>query len=107
LRRDRGRLLFDTDAAGQLLPDALPPADCAVLLLSGASRRMADAVGAAAWASALVVGQAPDGSYDPDAALALLERGGAADTPVALAALLLQRWPPPGAPAPDMEEPQA
>lgn len=107
LRRDRGRLLFDTDAAGQLLPDALPPSDCAVLLLSGASRRMADAVGAAGWASALVAGQAPDGSYDPDAALALLERGGAADTPVALAALLLQRWPPPGAPAPDMEESQA
>jgi chemosensory pili system protein ChpB (putative protein-glutamate methylesterase) len=107
LRREKGRLLFDTGAAGQLLPEALPPADCAVLLLSGASRRMADAIGAAEWSSALVAGQSPDGSYDPDAALALLERGGAADTPVALAAMLLQRWLPSGAPASDLEEPQA
>jgi chemosensory pili system protein ChpB (putative protein-glutamate methylesterase) len=107
LRRDRGRLLFDADAAGQLLPDALPPADCAVLLLSGATRRMADAVAAAEWSAALVAGQSPDGSYDPDASLALLERGGLAGTPVELAAMLAQRWPPPGAPAPDFEEPQA
>lgn len=107
LRRDKGRLVFDADAAAQLLPDALPPADCAVLLLSGASRRMADAAIVAEWSSALVAGQSPDGSYDPDASLALLEHGRPTGTPAELAAMLAQRWPPPGAPAPDLEETQA
>jgi chemosensory pili system protein ChpB (putative protein-glutamate methylesterase) len=105
LRREKGLLRFDEAAAGQALPEVLPPADSALLLLSGASRRIADAASAAEdWSAALVAGQAPDGSYDPDAALALLERGGTAAPPTELAAMLAQRWPPPGAPAPDLEE---
>lgn len=104
LRRDKGRLWFDADSAGQALPDALPPDDSAVLLLSGASRRIADAVDCADWSPALVAGQSPDGSYDPDAALALLERGGTTGTPAELAAMLAERWPPPGAAAPDPED---
>ncbi|TDK21693.1 hypothetical protein E2F46_14210 [Luteimonas aestuarii] len=104
LRRDKGRLWFDADAAGQALPDALPAGDSALLLLSGASRSLADAAGAGEWSAALVAGQAPDGSYDPDASLALMERGGITGTPGELAAMLAERWPPPGAAGPDLEE---
>lgn len=105
VRRERGSLRFDDgDVATQLLPEALPPDDSAVLLLSGASRRLADAVAQADWSAALVAGQSPEGSYDPDAALALLERGGEVGSPVELAAALSRRWPPPDAPAPDPEE---
>lgn len=104
LRRDKGALWFDTANAGQLLPEALPPADSAVLLLSGASRRLAEATAAAAWSTALVAGQAADGSYDPDATFALLERGGVAAAPVELAAMLAQRWLGSDGPAPDLEE---
>lgn len=107
LRRDKARLVFDEGASvGQLLPDALPPGDSAVLLLSGASRRVADALAAPAWSAALVAGQSPAGSYDPDAALALGERGGVLAPPNELVDLLVKRWPPAGGAATeaDLEE---
>lgn len=107
LRRDRGRVLFSTDGAGELLPDALPATDSALLLLSGASRQLVDAAMQAPWSSALLAGQSPDGSYDPDAALALAERGGATGTPAELAKMLCERWMPSAAPAIDLEEPEA
>lgn len=107
VQRDKGRLVFDAATAGQLLPEALPPDDSAVLLLSGASRRIVDATTSGDWSSALLAGQSPDGSYDPDAALALIERGGASGTPVELAALLIERWLPSAAQAIDFEEPEA
>lgn len=107
VRRDKARLLFDAAGAAPGLPAALPPDDSALLLLSGASRAHADEASSQAWAKALVAGQSPDGSYDPDAALALMERGGATGTPAELAAMLAERWPPPGAPSPEFEEPQA
>lgn len=107
VRRDKGRLAFDADAAGQILPDALPPDDSAVLLLSGASRRVADATAGGDWSAALVAGQSPDGSYDPDAALSLIERGGTTGTPVELAALLAERWLPSAAPSSDLEDTEA
>lgn len=107
LRRDRGRLQFAAGTAGELLPEALPAADSALLLLSGASRRLVDAATTGDWSAALVAGQAPDGSYDPDAAFALIERGGATGTPVELAAMLAERWMPSAAPAIDFEEPEA
>ncbi len=107
LRRDKGRLAFDADAAGEVLPDALPPDDSAVLLLSGASRRIADATAHGDWSAALVAGQSPDGSYDPDAALSLIERGGTTATPVELAALLTERWLPSAAPSSDLEDTEA
>lgn len=107
VHRDKGRLVFSADAAGELLPDALPPDDSAVLLLSGASRRIVDATASGSWSAALLAGQSPDGSYDPDAALALIERGGASGSPAELAAMLTERWLPSAAPATDFEEPEA
>lgn len=107
VHRDKGRLVFSADAAGELLPDALPPDDSAVLLLSGASRRIVDATAGGNWSAALLAGQSPDGSYDPDAALALIERGGASGSPAELAAMLTERWLPSAAPATDFEEPEA
>ena len=106
LRRDKALIIFDAGDASEL-PAALPADDSAVLLLSGASRAHADQALSPAWAKALVAGQAPDGSYDPDAALALMERGGTTGTPAELAAMLAGRWPPPGASAPEFEESQA
>lgn len=108
LRRERGELRFDASADGEgPLPPALPPADSAVLLLSGASRRVADATTAEGWDAALVAGQSPDSAYDPDAALALLERGGRVGAPAELAAMLVERWMPQHAIAPDIEDPLA
>ena len=107
LHRDGGRLVFDAGSAGELLPQALPDADSALLLRSGASRRLVDATAAGTWSAALVAGQSPDGSYDPDAALALVERGGEIGTPHELAMMLVERWMSSTAPAVDLEEPEA
>ena len=90
------------DAAAEFDAGSLPADDSAVLFLSGADAARVDAVSAAGW-SGLVLGQTPDdGCYDPAAAQAAIAAGAGHDTPAALAARLLDRWPPPGhAPQPD------
>lgn len=81
-----------TDAGGDLLA-ALPPADSAVLLLSGSDADAVDTIMNQHWSGALVAGQAADGCYDPAAANALAARGGDTGTPAELARRLAERWP--------------
>ncbi len=71
---------------------ALPPADSAVLLLSGSDPTLIDAVMNHSWAGALVIGQAPEGCYDATAPSALVARGGDAGQPAELARRLAERW---------------
>lgn len=71
---------------------ALPPAESAVLVLSGADPARMDAVLALSTRGALVAGQALDGCYDATA-VRLLEAGGAElATPAGLAEQLVARW---------------
>lgn len=71
---------------------ALPPAEAAVLVLSGAEPARMDAVLALSTRGAYVAGQALDGCYDASA-VKLLESGGAElGTPAELAAQLVARW---------------
>lgn len=71
---------------------ALPPADSAVLMLSGADPARVDAAMNHSWAGAIVAGQSPDGCYDATAATALIARGGESGQPADLAARLAARW---------------
>ncbi|UHQ24238.1 hypothetical protein LVB77_05945 [Lysobacter sp. 5GHs7-4] len=71
---------------------ALPPADSAVLMLSGSDPALVDAAMNHARAGALVAGQAPDGCFDAAAPNALIARGGDAGQPAELAARLAARW---------------
>lgn len=106
--RDKGRLHFiQDDAAAGKLPGALPAGDSAVLFMSGGDAELVDEAMSRAGAGALVIGQAPEDSFDPAAANRLVERGGSAATPAQIAAELLQRWPPADRPAGiDLEEPE-
>ena len=70
----------------------LPSADSAVLLLSGSDPAQIDAVMNHSWAGALVIGQSPDGCYDPVAPSALIARGGGSGQPAELAERLSERW---------------
>ncbi|BCT91595.1 hypothetical protein LYSHEL_06190 [Lysobacter helvus] len=80
-------------ASNATLLAALPPADSAVLLLSGADPALVDPALAHAAKGALVAGQSPDGCYDAAAPMALTARGGEASTPHDLVNRLLLRWP--------------
>ncbi|KQZ66605.1 hypothetical protein ASD53_16030 [Lysobacter sp. Root559] len=79
------------DDGGDVLA-ALPPADSAVLMLSGSDPNLVDAAMNHAGAGALVAGQAPDGCFDAAAPNALIARGGEAGQPAELAARLAARW---------------
>ena len=94
LERNHSRLVFVADEHGaRPLLDALPPADSALLLLSGSSVDSVDAGMAGAAAGLLVAGQALDGCYDPAASNALIARGAATAPPAELAGQLADRWP--------------
>ncbi len=64
----------------------LPPADCAILMLSGSDANHVDAVDAIGAEGAYVAGQSPQGCYDATAPKALAERGNVTGTPAELAA---------------------
>lgn len=84
----------DFRAQGELdaaLP-RLPPRDSAVLLLSGSDSHWVDAAWPLAVQGAWVIGQAPEGCYDPTASHALAARGGHLATPVEMARQLAERW---------------
>ncbi|GHA88783.1 chemotaxis protein CheB [Cognatilysobacter bugurensis] len=72
--------------------DALPPADSAVLLLSGADAALATRLADRRWSSAFVAGQSAEGCYDATASNALAERGRPTATPAELARQLVERW---------------
>lgn len=70
----------------------LPPRDSAVLLLSGSDSQWVDTVWPLATQGGWVVGQAPEGCYDPTASHALAARGGQLVTPTEMARQLTERW---------------
>ena len=79
------------DSLGQV-PGALPAADSAVLLLSGADPSVVPAVLALHAAGALVLAQDPASCFDAVAAAMLIDAGAAAASPAELARLVIDRW---------------
>ena len=71
---------------------ALPPAQSAVLLLSGSDPTQVDAALALGAQGGFVAGQSPQGCYDPTASKALVARGGVVVSPAELAAQLALHW---------------
>lgn len=65
---------------------SLPPADCAILMLSGSDVEQVDAVNQLGARGAYVAGQLPQGCYDAVAPKALAALGGITGTPADLAA---------------------
>jgi chemosensory pili system protein ChpB (putative protein-glutamate methylesterase) len=76
----------------ETLITALPPAESAVMLLSGSDPAQVDAALALAAQGGLALGQSPQGCYDPAASKALAARGGTVATPPELAQLLVAHW---------------
>ena len=72
---------------------SLPPAESAVLLLSGSDPSQVEAALALAAKGGLAAGQSPQGCYDPAAAKALAAHGGMVATPAELATRLASHWP--------------
>ena len=72
---------------------SLPPAESAVLLLSGSDPSQVEAVLGLAAKGGFVAGQSPQGCYDPAASKALAARGGMVATPAELATHLASHWP--------------
>ena len=72
---------------------SLPPAESAVLLLSGSDPSQVEAALALAAEGGLAAGQSPQGCYDPAASKALAARGGMVATPAELASHLASHWP--------------
>ncbi len=89
---DAGLSFVEGSGTPALVP-ALPPADSAVLLLSGASEALVADVLALAEQGAWVAGQSAEGCYDPAAATRLVQDGRASGDPVQLAQALAERWP--------------
>lgn len=71
---------------------ALPPAESAVMLLSGSDLAQVDAALALAAQGGFAAGQSPQGCYDPSASKALAARGGTVATPSELAQQLVAHW---------------
>jgi chemosensory pili system protein ChpB (putative protein-glutamate methylesterase) len=72
---------------------SLPPAESAVLLLSGSDPSQVEAALALAAKGGLAAGQSPQGCYDPAAAKALAALGGMVATPAELATHIASHWP--------------
>jgi hypothetical protein len=80
---------------GQTLAElvgALPAADCAVLVLSGADPAAVPAVLTLQASGAMVLAQEPASCFDPVAAQMAISEGAIAATPVELSRLIMQRW---------------
>lgn len=86
-----GGLVFDVQPAGiDVL--ALPPADSAVIVLSGADLGQVDPALRLAEAGGWVGGQVGEGCYDPAAATAVVAAGMFAGEPQELAQAIAARW---------------
>ncbi len=88
-----GALAFVSPADPAGLIAALPPADSAVLMFSGANEAMVEASLALAEQGGWLAGQSIDGCYDPAAAARLARQGILTGDPAQLAQALAQRWP--------------
>ncbi len=88
--RNRG-LHFIADAQG-IQVAALPPADSAVVMLSGSDVGAVENVLSLARDGAWVAGQTGEGCYDPIAANAVVAAGMAAGDPPQLAQAIAERW---------------
>ena len=71
---------------------SLPPAESAVLLLSGSDPSQVEAALALAAQGGFVAGQSPQGCYDPAASRALAAHGADVGTPAELATMLVKHW---------------
>ena len=78
---------------GQPAFAALPPADSALLLLSGADATLVDRALSLSLAGGLALGQSAENCFDPSTSNALVARGGEALAIAKLPQKLLQRWP--------------
>jgi chemosensory pili system protein ChpB (putative protein-glutamate methylesterase) len=85
-------LHFHADGSSDLVA-SLPPADSAVIVLSGTDPGLVDAAMAHALRGALVAGQSSEGCFDATASEALVARGAEVGAPVQLAKKLAMRWP--------------
>lgn len=91
---DRARLRFEDAGSGLATGyDALPPGDCALVFLSGASVERVERAVSMAAAGALVLAQAPETCYDGAAVSALVAQGAVSAEPGDLAQALIDRWP--------------
>ncbi len=86
-----GNLHFD--GGSDELISRLPPADSAVVLLSGADVSHVGTALALGIRGSLVAGQSPDGCFDAAASEALVARGGTSAAPADIAKQLAERWP--------------
>jgi len=89
---DAGQVAFRPGAVIHTMIPQLPPADSAVLLLSGSDSALVDPAATLGTQGALVLGQSQEGCYDPAAPRALAARGADLGTPVQLAQRLTDRW---------------
>ncbi|HEY1034308.1 MAG TPA: chemotaxis protein CheB [Pseudoxanthomonas sp.] len=89
---DGGVVGFRPGAVIHTMISQLPPADSAVLLLSGSDTALVEPVAALGAQGALVLGQSQDGCYDPAAPRALAARGAELCSPAQLAQRLTDRW---------------
>lgn len=89
---EQGAVDFRAQGALDAAMAQLPPRDSAVLLLSGSDGLWVDAAWPLVVQGAWVVGQAPEGCYDPTASHALAARGGQLVTPNEMARQLAERW---------------
>jgi chemosensory pili system protein ChpB (putative protein-glutamate methylesterase) len=80
-------------AQGQPEFAALPAADSALLLLSGADPALVDRALALSLAGGIALGQSPENCFDPAASDALVARGGQALALAQIPLTLLARWP--------------
>lgn len=93
VQQHAGALAFIAHTDPAALVAALPPADSAVLMLSGANEALVDASLALAEQGGWLAGQSADGCYDPAAAARLARQGILTGDPAQLAQALAQRWP--------------
>lgn len=89
---DAGQVAFRPGAVIHTMIPQLPPADSAVLLLSGSDSALVDPAATLGTQGALVLGQSQEGCYDPAAPRALAARGADLGTPAQLAQRLTDRW---------------
>lgn len=89
---DAGAVSFQPGESIHTMIPQLPPADSAVLLLSGSDTALVDAAATLGNAGALVMGQSQEGCYDPAAPKALAARGADLGSPAQIAQRLTDRW---------------
>ena len=89
---DDGTVGFRPGAVIHTVIPQLPPADSAVLLLSGSDTALVEAAAELGNAGALVMGQSQEGCYDPAAPKALAARGAELGSPAQIAQRLTDRW---------------